>query len=111
MKELKQTHVNYLTLFNTLVILGVIVFFLRKWKEMCDREEERETKIDQLQKALKDGNTHNKAVLSRLDKRLREMHVPQRKEEKIEFHPPTINEEIRTEENDDISDALTSLMA
>ena len=113
MKELKQTHVNYLTLFNTLVILGVIVFFLRKWKEMCDREEERDTKIDQLQKALKDGNTHNKAVLSRLDKRLREMSVPihHRKEEKIALHPPSLNEEIRAEENDDISDALTSLMA
>lgn len=108
MKELKQTHVNYLTLFNTLIILGVIVFFLRKWKEMMDREEERDKKIEQLQKTLKSGTDHNKAVLGRINKKLTEMTAS---EKRVHFHPPSIDEEITPDENDDILDDLESLMS
>lgn len=113
MKELKQTHVNYLTLFNALVILGVIVFFLRKWKEMMDREEERDKKIEQLQKSLKDGTDHSKAVLGRINKKLTEISVSpsQQSRERVHFHPPSVNEEIIPGENEDISGDLESLMA
>ena len=111
MKELKQTHVNYITLFNTLVILGVIVFFLRKWKEMTERETERDKKLEQLQKSLKDGTDHNKAVLGRINKKLTEISIPNSHQQRVHFHPPSIEEEIIPDENDDISDTLSSLMA
>ncbi len=111
MKELKQSYVNYLTLINTVIVLGVIVFFLRKWKEMLEREEERETKLERLEKALKDSNMHNKALLGRINKKITELSYGRPEVRQEMNYPVSIEEPIETETRDDIRDALTDLMA
>lgn len=112
MKEIKQHHVTYLTLFNTLVVMGIIAFFFRKYLELTKREDERDQRIERLEKKLIESDKHHKAVMSRMTKKMAEgmmVHPP--------AHPapymvaPSIEEEIEPEERNDIEEALESLLA
>ncbi len=107
MKELNQSHVNYITLINVIAILGIIFFFYRKWKEMMEREEAREKRIAGLEKTIADNGNHVKAVLTHINKKLNNAQVhtvpvpPQRL--------PQVEEEVKTEERDDFEEAMALL--
>ena len=108
MKELNQSHVNYITLINVIAILGVIFFFYRKWKEMAEREEERTKKMTSLEKTVIDNNAHMKAVLTHLNKKISgtQTYNTPLPPQKL----PQVEEEIKTEDRDDFEEAMASLM-
>lgn len=109
MKEIKQHHVTYLTLFNTLVVMGIIAFFFRKYLELTKREDERDQRIERLEKKLIESDKHHKAVMSRITKKMAEgMMVHPSAPYMV---PPSIEEEIEPEERNDIDEALESLLA
>lgn len=104
MRELNQSHINYITLINVIAILGIIFFFYRKWKEMMEREEAREKHIAGLEKNIIDNNSHVKAVLAHINKKLNNAQHVQ--------HPqslPQVEEEVKTEERDDFEEAMSLL--
>ncbi len=108
MKEIKQHHVTYLTLANTLMVMGIIAFFYRKFLEMTSRENERDQRIESLEKKQNESDKHHKAVMARMAKKMAEgmmVHPTQY------MAPPSVIEEIETEERNDIEDALASLLA
>jgi hypothetical protein len=107
MRELNQSHINYITLINVIAILGIIFFFYRKWKEMMEREEVMEKRIAGLEKNVTDNSNHVKAVLTHINKRLNSAQInntpqpPQRL--------PQVEEEVKTEERDDFEEAMALL--
>jgi hypothetical protein len=104
MKELDQNYINYISLINLIAVLGIIFFFYRKWKEMTEREEAREKRLATLEKSLIDSNNHVKTVLTRFNKKISGNQT-------YNNPPPIQGEEIRTEDRDELDEALAQLMA
>lgn len=100
MKELNQDYLNYLTLVNLIIILGVIFFFYRQWKEMLRREEERDRKIAGLEKNIVDNHSHVKVILNKINKQIKPPNI-----EKENFS------EVVTEDKEDYELELASLVA
>jgi hypothetical protein len=106
MPEIKQKYYNYWLIFLSVVVLGIIVFFTKKWLEFKEREKERESKIQRLEKNIRENGIHNKAVFSKLTKKLNSMDVvhPQK--------PSSVTKAMPEEEEDEnMADTLTELMS
>jgi len=105
MKEIKQSYINILTAILTLAVLGIIVFFTKKWLEMREKTKEQDAKITRLEKNLKESSNHTKTVITRMNKKLSQ-NPPKT------ISPPTEQENINVdEEEEDFNEALKSLMA
>jgi len=108
MKEIKQHHVTWITLFNTLIIMGIIAFFYRKYLEFTKREDELNQRTDRLEKKMNESDKYHKAVMARITKKMSEGMMVQPLPHMV---PRSIEEEFEPDDRNDIENALASLLA
>jgi len=108
MKEIKQSHVTYLTILNLIMLLGVIVFFLRKINELGEICDEKTVEIKTLEKSLRQNSSHTKALFGKINKKISE------KQKFIEEENDDAEEDVEieiSEKGDHISSAMKSLLS